>query len=724
MRSLSRLTIVDVPAWSKGFRRGPGRATLLAVLILVIGGLPVNAYPRPGTTELVSVASDGTQANSYSSDSDISADGRYVAFRTYASNLVPGDTNQFTDVFVHDRDTGATERVSVASDATEANSSSTLPSISADGRYVAFMSAATNLVPGDTNGFWDVFVHDRETGATERVSVASDGSQATGPFGSAFPAISANGRYVAFASAATNLVPGDSNGDPDVFVHDRDSGTTERVSVASDGTEADPPFAASMDPAISADGRHVAFQSDAFNLVPGDTNALSDIFVHDRDTGTTERVSVAPDGAQGNGDSFTPALSADGRYVAFHSAASTLVPGDANGAMDVFVHDRGTGANELVSVASDGTEANYYSFPPDISADGRLVAFMSFASNLVSDDTNGDPDFFVHDRASGSTERVSVASDGTQAEGIFGGSGIPAINGDGRLVAFESTATNLVPGDTNGEWDVFVRDRGGSLDVAGPLSIQKVPGGVRVSGRTTFSETTLAEATDPDDDGTRVGPVGAAEAGAELTGGSVVYVPEQGQLLLWLDLSSRGSGPEHTGLPGVVYGTDLRVGGTRYEVRALRSAATEVPPAGPYFALYRCDPVCTEQDSLTGSFRTDGRQVRVSVPLAAVGATEGTELSGLRAFTVVGEATPGPLLGLDEVPLSSSVIPAARVELGIAPDSTPADQVDFTVVADLQGGDFSGTIATDELSPGSYRVWARACLGDACGPAAFADVTL
>ncbi len=719
------------------------------LVLLALFPAPANAYPRPGITERVSVASDGAQANSASAIPTISGDGRYVAFSSDASNLVPGDTNARDDVFVHDRVTGATQRVSVASDGTQANSDSAIPAISADGRYVAFWSDASNLIPGDTNGSADVFVRDRATGTTERVSVASNGIQANSY--SYYTAISGDGRYVVFSSHASNLVPGDTSAALDVFVHDRATGTTERVSVASDGTQANcdsdnyPVISAiiisgnpdSDYPAISGDGRYVAFSSQACNLVPGDTNGTPDMFVHDRVTGTTERVSVASDGTQANSSSYYPAISGDGRYVVFSSSASNLVPGDLlyrdiDGITnDVFVHDRVTGATELVSVASDGTQANESSFYSAISAEGRYVAFTSTASNLVPGDTNMHFDVFVHDRVTGATELVSGSSDGTQADNS---SLYPAISAEGRHVAFLSYASNLVPGDTNGVSDVFVHERGGSLGVVGTPSVLKVPGGVGVSGLATFSGATLAEATDPDDDGTGVGPLEAADVGAELTGTALVYRPEQEDLLLRMDLSSLP--PAAGGLPGILYGLELGSGGTSYEVRALRAAATSlrspVFPSSdrwpqllePHVALYRCDLVCTEHAPLTGSFGTTGDQVLVSVPLSALGAAEGTGLTGLRAFTAVGEATPGALHLLDEAPLSSSVIPASRVELGIAPASTSEDAVAFTVEADLLAGEFSGAIPTDGLSAGSYRVWARTCLGDACGPAAFGEVAL
>jgi Tol biopolymer transport system component len=414
-----------------------------------------------GTTTRVSVASDGTQGNDGSFDTSISADGRYVAFSSDASNLVPGDTNGVEDVFVHDHQTGQTSRVSVASDGTQGNDGSSGSSISGDGRYVTFFSWANNLVPGDTNGVGDVFVHDRQTGQTSRVSVASDGTQ--GNEVSYIESISADGRYVTFYSAANNLVPGDTNGVGDVFVHDRQTGQTSRVSVASDGTQGNDVSSGSS---ISADGRYVAFSSEASNLVPDDTNGATDIFVHDRQTGQTSRVSVASDGTQGNLHSIWPSISADGRYVAFRSQASNLVPGDINicghpyttgSCPDVFVHDRQTGQTSRVSVASDGTEGNDASSAPSISADGRYVAFDSAASNLVPGDTNGAWDIFVHDRQTGQTSRVSVASDGTQGNGHSNDA--KSISADGRYVTYISIASNLVPGDTNDAADIFVHDR-------------------------------------------------------------------------------------------------------------------------------------------------------------------------------------------------------------------------------------------------------------------------
>jgi len=375
-------------------------------------------------------------------------DGRFVAFSSVASNLVSDDTNGTWDVFVHDRQTGQTSRVSVSSGGQEGNDLSWWPSISANGRFIAFSSEATNLVPGDTNGYWDIFVHDRQTGQTSRVSVSSAGQEATNY--SSRPAISADGRFVAFESFSGNLVPGDTNGGRDVFVHDRQTGQTSRVSVSSTGEQGN---YSSNAPSMSADGRFVAFESLSGNLVPFDTNGARDVFVHDRYYGQTSRVSMSSTGQEGNGGSWWPSISADGRFVAFGSEGSNLVAGDGNGWEDVFVHDRQTGQTSRVSVSSTGQQGTNFSSSPSISAGGRFVAFHSPAAGLVPGDTNNYWDVFVHDRQMSQTSRVSVSSSGQQGHANSSG---PSISADGRFVAYESGASTFVLGDTNGAGDIFL----------------------------------------------------------------------------------------------------------------------------------------------------------------------------------------------------------------------------------------------------------------------------
>jgi Tol biopolymer transport system component len=425
-------------------RAVPG--SLLAVLL-------VSATGWTQVTSRESVGTGGAEGNLRSILPSISADGRYVAFVSIATNLVPGDTNGCEDIFVRDRSSGTTERVSVDSGGVQGDAMSAGPSISADGRYVVFESLATNLVAGDTNAVRDIFVRDRLSGTTERVNVDSGGAQANGV--SSWASISPDGRYVTFMSEGTNLVAGDTNATGDVFLRDRLSGTTQRVSLAAGGAQGNN---FSGYGSISADGRYVSFASVATNLVAGDTNNSYDVFVRDLVSATTERVSVATGGAQANNGAVYPSISADGRSVVFFSGSTNLVAGDTNGVTDVFLHDLVSGATERVSVATGGAQGDSGSSGCSVSADGRYVAFESAATNLVAGDTNGVWDIFVRDRQSGTTERASVDSGGVQGNDGSGVYGV-AISADGRFVAFDSGATNLVAGDANAATDVFVHDR-------------------------------------------------------------------------------------------------------------------------------------------------------------------------------------------------------------------------------------------------------------------------
>jgi Tol biopolymer transport system component len=322
---------------------------------------------------------------------------------------------------------GATaERISVSAAGEQANDASSSASISADGRYTAFVSLASNLVPGDTNKGCGVFVRDNSTGAVERVSVSATEAQVDTGFSCDAPSISADGRYVAFHSVGAGLVPNDTSTNSDVFVRDRGLGTTERVSVGSDGetplgngTE----FGNSLDPAISANGRFVAFMSSARKPHPG-TGDLRDPGLRARSVGgRTEIVSVLPDREPRNGPAAQPSLSADGRYVAFVSASDELVPHDENLGRDVFVRDRVTGTTTAASVSSAGVLPAYGSGPPQseqplISADGRYVAFSSNAHDLVAGDDFNDFDVFPRDPIAGTTRMASITSTEEQA---FGG---------------------------------------------------------------------------------------------------------------------------------------------------------------------------------------------------------------------------------------------------------------------------------------------------------------
>ncbi len=344
----------------------------------------------PLNIERVSINDQGTQGDDASNKASISAGARYVAFESPASNLVPDDTNEAKDIFVFDRDMKTIERVSITHNGMQANSYSCDSSLSGDGRYVAFESFASNLVPDDTNGRKDIFVFDRNNRTIERVSINNDGFEGNGS--SCKPGINAEGRYVAFESFASNLVEEDTNGRKDIFVFDRESRSISRVSIAEDGTQADN---YSSNPGISCDGRYIVFDSHASNLVAYDTNGVSDIFVFDQDTTTIKRVSIAYDGTQVNNYSSNPGISSDGRYIAFDSAASNLVPQDTNGDRDIFVYDHETDTIECVNMGENGLQGDADSTEPCVSADGRYVAFESLATNLVEGDTNEVSDVFV-----------------------------------------------------------------------------------------------------------------------------------------------------------------------------------------------------------------------------------------------------------------------------------------------------------------------------------------
>ncbi len=344
-------------------------------------------YRSSLVTERVSEV-NGVPGNALSDSSTISGDGRFVALVSGATNLVNGDTNGYDDVFVVDLDTKGIERVSVASNG-EANGYSGLPSLSYDGRYVAFWSESLNLAPNVDHSH--VYVRDRQLGITTPVCVSSQGAVANNVC--AGPAISGNGRYVAFFSKATNL-DGPADYGNQVYVHDLVTHLTERVSRA---LQSAPPDSTSAYPAISENGRYVAFESDATNLVSDDTNGKTDVFVFDRTNRTTVRASVDSLGAETNDGAYWPSISANGRFVSFYSCASDLVPNDTNGQCDVFVRDLQHGATERESVDAKGQQGFSPSYKSAMSSDGRVVAFDSDAL-LVEDDTNGTGDVFVRVR--------------------------------------------------------------------------------------------------------------------------------------------------------------------------------------------------------------------------------------------------------------------------------------------------------------------------------------
>ncbi len=441
---------------------------------ILLGALGVCLLPAPlfglgaaggsaaQVIERVSVADDGSEATDYSWQSSISADGLQVAFQSNAANLGAVDGNGVHDVYLRDLSNFSTELISVGLGGAAANGVSDFPDLSADGNRVAFYSDADDLVTGDGNAMADIFVRDRALQQTVRVSVASGGGEANGP--SFSPAISGDGRWVAFVSVADNLVAADVNGLPDVFVHDLLTGITALVSVSAGGLQAN---GANYTPTLSFDGRYLAFRSAANNLVSGDSNGQHDIIWRDLVTGETEIVSLTDSGGIANHRSDYPTLSADGQRIAFRSTADNLVPGDVNQLADIFVRDRQRAITRRVSVrtavgaglggsGNTGVGANGMNFDPEISANGRFVVFRSAATNLSRGDTNGIYDIYCHDLNTGISERISIGNHRQQGNGE---GWYPSINADGTAIAFKCYSDNLGVLDQNAHSDIYLRRR-------------------------------------------------------------------------------------------------------------------------------------------------------------------------------------------------------------------------------------------------------------------------
>lgn len=433
-----------------GWPAGAVAAVLIFVLIaasLALGG---------GVSYRVATDSAGNQANALSGGGTVSIDGRFVVLESTASNLVAGDTNGVSDVFFKDTLNGAITRISTDAAGNQLNGRSRAAKMTPDGHFVVFASAATNLVPGDSNAVEDIFIKDVWTGAVSRVSVSSGGTQANAI--SEIPTVSADGRYAAFRSDASNLVTGDTNLVTDVFVRDTQAGTTIRVSTDSASNQAKGQSGVTYGAWIAMGGNYVIFESDAANLVAGDTNNARDIFVKNLTTQETRRVSTDGAGNQANAGSYFPTISADGRYVAFRSIASNLVPGDtimcgAINCSDVFAKDTLSGQVYWVSTDASGVPANGPSWDPAISPDGRFVAYSSDAANIVYDG-NSTYDVFVKDIDGGGVELVSKNAVSSIAGNDW--SIGPQFSYGGGYIVFYSAASNLVTGDTNGVAEVFL----------------------------------------------------------------------------------------------------------------------------------------------------------------------------------------------------------------------------------------------------------------------------
>lgn len=442
---------------SMRWRRLPGRNRTVGIGVALSLGA---AAPLPAAGQIIELLSQtdrGFSAEGRSNTPALSYDGGIATFASDALDLVSPrrDLRRF-EVYIRDRGARSTTRITRGIGGIANGPSQSVgfaPSISADGRFIAFSSSASNLIGGDTNGVEDVFLYDRADNSIVRI----EGQHGQPNGSSRFPRLSADGRRLVYVSLANNLIDDDDNGVADIFLYDRDSGETRRVSVASDGSPANRDC---RTPAISADGRVVAFISASTNFVAADLRGVEQVFVHDIDTGATHLASVAPAGAPGNGTSFLPALSADGALIAFKSEAFNLVPSDTNGVPDVFVYSRASGTTERLSVDSFGNQSNSLSGGPAISDDGRYVAFISFSSTFDPLDGNGHSDVFVVDRSAapeeGRIRRVSVE----QHDLPRPGGDVPdfpvAFSGDGRWIGFASAAENLVAGDGNNQIDAFI----------------------------------------------------------------------------------------------------------------------------------------------------------------------------------------------------------------------------------------------------------------------------
>ena len=420
-------------------------SAVLVFTICVICSLAIG-----GVTEIVSVNSEGDQGSGYSVEPDVSDDGRYVVFYAAAEDLVPDDTNGMLDIFVHDRFTNETTRVSISSDGEQANGQSAFPTISGDGRIVAFHSSADNLVTDDRNSETDMFAHDRETGFTVRVSVDSKGKQSNE--NSSFGAVSGNGQYVVFQTAA-QLSDDDVNNTSDIYMHDLLSRETVRVSVGTGGFQL---HGASVDAAISYYGEYVAFSSLADNVDPIDIDNRYDIYV--RDILSDETVLVSPSSSNDQSadeDCELPVISADGQKIAFISEATNLIEGEQLGIKYAFLYDRTKNLMRLMSRNYCGEPGDQRTDTVAITPDGQWVVFYSAAQNLVPGGSWPLRNIFLRNTDTNQILEVSEASDGSPADGD---SFDPALSNDGHIVVFSSVADNLVEDDMNDTHDIFAHE--------------------------------------------------------------------------------------------------------------------------------------------------------------------------------------------------------------------------------------------------------------------------
>lgn len=404
-------------------------------------------FVREGVAMPVRVSLDagGAEANNASQNASFSPDGTTILFESLASNLVPGDSNGQWDIFTRNLGTGVTQRVSTDATGGQINGASNDAHFDGTGTRIVFDSTAADLVAGaNPNGQREIVVKDLGNGAVTLVSASSSGVAGNGA--SLNAAFSPDGHSVAFESFATNLIGTDSNSARDIFVKNLDTGQIVRASVDAAGDE---PNGQSADVAWSPDGTKLVFESNASNLIPGDTNAAYDVFVKDLVSGAITRVSTAADGTQANGYSFHAHFTADGHGVIFESLATNLLPGTPAGVREVYLKNLDTGAVSLLSADSSGTAGTNQSYAPTQA--GALTAFESNA-DLSGGGTPGRRDVYVRD-AYGADVRVSLGQGGAVANAdVFH----PQIAPDGSAVLYQSAANNLITGDANSKTDIFL----------------------------------------------------------------------------------------------------------------------------------------------------------------------------------------------------------------------------------------------------------------------------
>lgn len=714
---------------SEIFRVGVVGLLLGAMLVSALASQAAASYRRPGKTERISVKSDGTEAQRPALDvlsscplqMDITPNGRFVAFNSVDVNLVAGDANLGCDVFVRDRKKNTTERVSVSDgEGLEATLNSVVdgipasmdPSISANGRYVAFTSSADNLVAGDTNEATDVFVHDRKTNSTVRVSVNSNGEQTTASEGdlpsSDGPSISANGRFVVFVSLAENLIP---EGIPGAaYRHDLKTGKT----VGASYTEADALMRSTW-PSVNADGRYVVFSNS------------TDVWVRDMEEGKTTLASTTVNGSPSAGsingrvcicDAHPNALggrqiSANGRYVVFVSTAPDHVPSDQNddpdccsrpSSPDIFVRDLVAERTERISVRSTGAESAHGTwlgptqpspsgFSGSISSDGRFVTFTSASKDLIrkppapDEPASGEecilvtcvtlpgtspytPAVYVHDRATGELSWASPSMTGREPAGscpvtegtpTLRGSWAGAISEGGRYVLFASCGSDLIEKDENNAYDFFVFDRGWDVGVGGlggPPNEEEDPGQELCVGDVCVPQVCISDLCIPPGESVSAKDLSARseeseiDPAADLLDLTVAYRPESADLFVRAEvdhLPTLGKGnPDASGARSraLLHVVSFGSNSGNYEIRM--TAAKD-----GIFGLFKCGsgPICTEITRLEGGYGTTGHRLTLSLPLEAIELSEGGVLSDFKVTSGLGSYVTGVIELIDRIAL-------------------------------------------------------------------------